>query len=117
MSLLIKRWKNQSLNNILWAEDLGIPHYKQLTFQYDVVEFATAIKPFCFEYFCLSDNPSDVIYLDPDIYVYKPFDELFEKLKTNAVIVTPHLMVTNVDTINIEIGCLRDGIYNLGFLQ
>ena len=59
-----------------------------------------------------------LIYLDPDIVVYQPLDELFDLLQSHSVILTPHLTDFLPDDgrqpDNVQI--LRAGTNNLGFL-
>ena len=58
---------------------------------YDVMEFATSIKPKFLE-FLLSDNTSSAIYLDPDIQVFSHLGSIEEELQETSIVLTPHCL-------------------------
>ena len=76
---------------ILPARELGIPDFPSFAFQYDILEFNTAIKPFLFlEIF--SRSYQNVIYLDPDILLFRPLISVLDALADGAsFVLTPHL--------------------------
>ena len=84
---------------------------------YDVMEFATAIKPKFLE-FLLSDNTSSAIYLDPDIQVFSHLGSIDEELASTSVVLTPHcLFPIPRDGMETSEKTLRHaGIFNLGFV-
>ena len=90
----------------------------ELTLRYHILELATAVKPVCMmRHF--AEGAERVVYLDPDICVFRPLDEVFEALDSGAQgVLTPHLMAplpqdgAHPDDLDIQ----RSGIYNLGFL-
>lgn len=90
---------------------------KILAFSYNITEFCTALKPFYLEYL-LQQGYKNVIYLDPDIFVYQPLDKLFQYLQDYNIILIPHLL----DPIPLdglfpdELVILKAGTYNLGFI-
>ena len=100
---------------LLIANELPIKDFQEMAFKYDVTEFATSIKPYCIEYFMKSLNAQSVAYLDPDIYVYKSLDYLFDLLNEYSAIVTPHILTSNNSSHDIEQSFLFSGTYNLGF--
>ncbi len=57
---------------------------------YDVMELSTALKPFLLRYL-LDRGAESVMYLDPDIEVFAPLDDLFELAEEHAIALTPHL--------------------------
>ncbi len=59
---------------------------------YDVMEFATAIKPKFLE-FLLSDRVSSAIYLDPDIQVFSNLGSIEQELTKTSIALTPHCLV------------------------
>ncbi|KAA8482027.1 hypothetical protein BDE36_1137 [Arcticibacter tournemirensis] len=89
--------------------ELSANEWTDMSFKYDVVEFCTAIKPFCFQVL-LNRGYEKAIYFDPDILVFDALDYVYEKLETTSVIVVPHEVVIGSDNPQ------RGGIYNLGFL-
>jgi glycosyltransferase involved in cell wall biosynthesis len=89
-----------------------------LLIYYDILELATAVKPRCFQRH-LDEGCTTVIYLDPDILVFRPLEELFAELHGGASgVLTPHILAplpkdkSKPDDLNL----LSSGIYNLGFL-
>lgn len=104
------------LENIVFLDDSWIPDWKKMAFKYNVIEFSTSIKPFCFKKL-FSQNYAKVIYLDPDTYVTNPLDEIFSFLDSKSIVLTPHYC--NIQTYYTgsitEEEILFVGIYNLGF--
>lgn len=103
---------------VVEGKDLAIPNYKQMAFQYDIMEFNTAIKPFCFNYL-FSKGHTKALYFDPDIMVFRPLDQILTQLDTSAVVVTPHLtepLPAGDQSYPSEQVYLRVGTYNLGFI-
>ena len=84
---------------------------------YEVMEFATSIKPKFLE-FLLNDNTSSAMYLDPDIQVFSHLGSIQEELAGTSIVLTPHClfpiprdgMETSEKTIR------HAGIFNLGFI-
>jgi hypothetical protein len=87
----------------------------ELAMSYDLVEFATAIKPLVFQ--ALLREYEQVVYLDPDTYVVSPMDELGPALDGGAgIVLTPHyLEPTPHGNAFTEGHLLNVGVYNLGF--
>lgn len=117
--VLIVDGKNDSIYsdnfNIINISDINIPNLNNFLFRYDILEANTAAKPFMFQYlFNLGFNK--VIYLDPDIYLFKPMEEL-DKVKNKLMVLTPHILepVTNKNATK-EITILNCGTFNLGFI-
>jgi glycosyltransferase involved in cell wall biosynthesis len=84
---------------------------------YEVMEFATAIKPKFLE-FLLNDNTSSAVYLDPDIQVFSHLGSIEEELAATSVVLTPHcLFPIPRDGMETSEKTLRHaGIFNLGFV-
>lgn len=100
---------------LIVAKDLPIEKFKKMAFKYDVTEFATSIKPYCIDYFLNAMSVQNVIYIDPDIYVYQPLDYIYELLNKYSAVVTPHILTCNNSSYDIEKNLLLNGTYNLGF--
>lgn len=107
-------------NALLAKEHLGIPEgqWEQLAFKYNLVEFCTAIKPFCFEYFFNHKNAGKVIYLDPDILAFNSLLQVFSELENKSILITPHIlqMYTPFKGDYPDHLFLVNGIFNLGFI-
>lgn len=100
------------------ARAIGIDGYRDMAFKYDLVEFATAIKPSVFEYLFDRFHYERVIYLDPDILVYGSMEPILAELSENFLVLTPHLtkMAWSDKGAISEETILFVGTYNLGFV-
>jgi hypothetical protein len=87
----------------------------ELAMSYDLVEFATAIKPLVFR--SLLREHEQVAYLDPDTSVVSPMEELSPALDEGAgIVLTPHyLKPVPADSQFSDGHLLHVGVYNLGF--
>jgi len=101
---------------ILSRELIGNDHDRWI-FAHDVVEACTAVKGAAMK-LLLARSPRAVVYLDPDIYVFRDLESLLVTLSNFDVCLTPHQLSPATTTKSIEdneIGSLRHGIFNLGF--
>ncbi len=95
---------------------LGIPRAGRFCFKYGLLELNTAVKPSCFEYFFKLGFDA-VVYLDPDIFVYRPLARIWEHLFHNDAVLTPHITSPLVDGYKPDdLDILRAGTFNLGFI-
>ncbi|OFW35613.1 MAG: hypothetical protein A2074_04115 [Candidatus Aquicultor primus] len=104
--------------DIVEAKDLPLKNLSRMAMQYDIMEFNTSIKPSCFAYL-FAKKYKKVLYLDPDIQVYRPLDQLFSALETGSLLLTPHITEPLPESDNFippEQEYLRAGTYNLGFI-
>jgi hypothetical protein len=97
---------------------LGLPRdtVMELVMSYDLVEFATAIKPLLFKQ--LLRGADQVFYLDPDTFVLSPMTELSPALEASAggILLTPHFLRPPPRDAEISDGhCLLVDVNNLGF--
>lgn len=89
--------------------------WREMSFKYDITEFCTAIKPFCFDYLFNEEGYDKVIYLDPDIFLFGSFTEIYNTLNSYSFYLIPHLVLPD-DSYEGERVYLQSGIYNLGFI-
>lgn len=97
--------------------ELGIPDVEGMAHRYNITEFNTAIKPFAFSYLFRQLGKQNVVYLDPDIILTSPLEEVVGAFSNGAeCILTPHILepAENVETPDRKM--LLFGIYNLGFI-
>jgi hypothetical protein len=97
---------------------LGLPRadVMELAMSYELVEFATAIKPLLFTR--LLEDADEVYYLDPDTFVVSPMVELSPALAASAggILLTPHFLWPPSPGAEIsDAHLLLVGINNLGF--
>jgi hypothetical protein len=105
-------------NNLVRLEELDIPDLTRWTFDHDVVELCTAVKG---QMLCklLHEGAEKVIYLDPDIALLDDLTAIERLLDQYSIILTPHQIEPDDERAAIldnEIGSLKHGVYNLGFL-
>ena len=84
---------------------------------YDVKEFATAVKPALLRTLLQRDE-SPVAYLDPDIQIFRPLDDIDALARTHGIVLTPHTTAAlpRDGLLPSEEMIMRAGIYNLGFI-
>lgn len=85
---------------------------------YQVLELATALKPFLLRHLLVDRGEPTVSYLDPDIEVYAPLDDIAELAARHRIVLTPHrLTPVPPDGLDVdERTFLKAGSYNLGFI-
>ncbi|MFN3835005.1 MAG: glycosyltransferase [Glycocaulis sp.] len=99
------------------ASAIGIPGFDDMVLRYSIMEFNTAIKPFCFQHVFSVMGAESAVYLDPDIFVLRPLDAVEAALKDGAgLVLTPHSEAPLDDGADPDDArLLRTGSYNLGF--
>jgi hypothetical protein len=107
---------NDETEKITLLDDSWLPNWRQMAFKYNVIEFSTSIKPFCFKKL-FTEGYDKVIYLDPDIYVTNELDIIYTYLDQKSIVLTPHYcnIQTEYTGSITEEEILFVGIYNLGF--
>lgn len=102
--------------SVVQLDEIGLPDPARFTFRYSILELNTAIKPWAFAWL-FDKGYSEVVYLDPDIRLYRPIDEVFALLEGGAdIVVTPHLLAPMTDDKTpSELHIRVAGSYNLGF--
>jgi hypothetical protein len=86
----------------------------ELAMSYDLVEFATALKPLVLQ--ALLRDHDQVVYLDPDTYLVSEMAELESALAEGPIVLTPHFLEPPPPGNHFAEGhLLHVGVYNLGF--
>ena len=93
--------------------------WDDLSFKYNLTEFCTAIKPYCFLYLFENTQYNTFIYLDPDIYFFNSLAPVYDALSIYSIVLTPHILNIDIrdngentsDSI-----MMSAGTFNLGFL-
>lgn len=109
-------WRLSDEFDVLRLDELGLPDGDSFYFRYNVLELNTAVKPWAFEAL-LKRGYDKVVYIDPDIRLYRPLGEIIDGLDAgDDIIVTPHLLAPlNDDKRPTELEIRRSGTYNFGF--
>ena len=89
----------------------------QMATYYDVTELSTALKPYLLQRL-LDHGETAVMYLDPDIEVFAPLQDLFELAERHQIVLTPHMTepTHRGDAYLPEELTSRAGQFNLGFI-
>jgi glycosyltransferase involved in cell wall biosynthesis len=84
---------------------------------YDLLELATAVKPWLLD-LMLDHTGESVCYLDPDMEVFGSLDEVKSLADRHGIVLTPHLTepMPRDGLFPDETYILRAGTYNLGFI-
>ena len=108
--------ENIPKESLVLLDESWISYWKQMAFKYNVIEFSTSVKPFCFNKL-FKEGYDKVIYLDPDIYVTDSLDTIFDYLDHKSIVLSPHYchIQENYTGSVPEEELLFVGIYNLGF--
>lgn len=102
---------------IIPVSDIGIEGRDELAWRYNVVEFNTAIKPFCFDYLFDRKGYGAAIYIDPDIQMFAPLDQVHAAFADGAsCVLTPHILTPLTDDgTPSDLDLMKSGTFNLGF--
>ena len=104
---------------VLHVDEIGIdtPELHRMAMMYDVLEFATAVKPW-FLRTLLDQGFDHVAYFDPDIQVFAPLDDLAELARSHGIVLTPHTTepLPRDGLEPSERTLLISGMFNLGFI-
>ena len=88
-------------------------------FQHGIVELSTGIKGAVLQQLLARPDCDAVLYFDPDIVLFSRLDDLVERLMAASIVLTPHQArpeATLERIVDNEIGSLKWGIFNLGFI-
>jgi hypothetical protein len=116
--------KNDSINytnipfEVVEVESIDLDSFNDMFKRYNITELNTAVKPFYFNHFFKNEPSVDkIVFLDPDILVYRTFIELDQVLNENEIVIMPHFSTPiNDDKSQAENDFLNSGLYNLGFI-
>lgn len=97
---------------------IGVPGLRHAAMRYDILELNTNVKPTFMKYLLDQHGLESLVYLDPDIFVYKGLDPVFAHLDDGATaVLTPHMTTPVFDGKSpSEQDLLYNGTYNLGFI-
>ncbi len=98
---------------VVLAKDLNIPDFPQFLFKYRLLEGVTAVKPFLLLHL-MNRYPEEThfVFLDSDMLVLHPFDQLDAALAEHSIIITSH----HLEPWKTWDCHLANGIYNTGML-
>lgn len=110
----------EGLGEVVLPGDLGLAPeiLNSMCTMYDVMEYATALKPAMLMYLH-REGAKTATYFDPDIRVYGPLDDIFQDADQSGIFLTPHMLAPLPrDGLKLtEADIMHSGIYNLGFIS
>ncbi len=93
------------------------PNFAAMCAYYDAIELNTAIKPHAFRALLARPEIGQAVYLDPDIFVYRPLEAVRQGLARAPLALTPHITRPLKGEANpSDRVILASGAYNLGFM-
>ena len=103
------------LAEVIDARETGAP-LAAMSVYYDALELNTAVKPYVFRHLLSQAGVGSAVYLDPDIFVFRPLDAVRHGLAEAQLVLTPHLTRPLLGEASPnDHNILRSGVYNLGF--
>ncbi len=97
--------------------DVAIPDISRFIYRYSIMELNTAVKPFALADFFQKRNYETLLYIDPDILVFRPLTAIYEALESASIVLTPHMRKPYYDdAMPSDVSILQSGTYNLGFI-
>ena len=109
----------EPFDSIVSVDDLGLENTKGWIFRHRVTEICTAVKGYAALYLIEKHDLDSIIYFDPDIAVFNDLTPLEELLKKHPILLAPHQSKPETTPQAIkdnEVGSLRWGVFNLGFM-
>ena len=76
---------DRSLFTIVPIEEVGIPGIGSFIYRYSVIELNTAVKPYVLEYLPRKHSADTVFYIDPDVWIFRRFEEVFCALEARDI--------------------------------
>lgn len=95
---------------------IGLADLRAEAMKYDILELNTNVKPTFLKHLLRTYGLDELVYLDPDIFVYAPLEPVFAALAEHDAVLTPHMTAPVWDGKSpSEQDLLFNGTYNLGF--
>jgi glycosyltransferase involved in cell wall biosynthesis len=95
---------------------LSAEQFSLMRLIYGAMELCTAVKPSLLQFLLQDDDVA--VYLDPDIRLFAPIDELADAARAHGIVLTPHAVEPYPrDGLAMdERTIMRAGAFNLGFI-
>jgi hypothetical protein len=108
---------SQEKFEVIDIHELGIKDSANAAFKFDVLELNTNVKPSFLLFLFEQRGIAQLLYLDPDIFVYHSLDPVFAQMAQADIVLTPHTVapVREGDPRR-ESVLLSAGVFNLGFI-
>lgn len=110
-------WKERELFEVIGIAEIGLPRLESFLFRYDLLEFATAVKPWLLAHLLDRYSPSTVQYFDPDILLFAGLETIDRRFDGADILLIPHLLGDGERRLRqVELAVMKCGTYNLGFI-
>lgn len=111
----------EPFDKMISAEDLFGKETESWLFGHDIVEACTAVKGRALQHIMAQKSVEKVIYFDPDTAVFNTIAPIIKILDEYSIVLTPHQIdpepiEERTTIIDNEIGSLKWGVFNLGFV-
>jgi glycosyltransferase involved in cell wall biosynthesis len=99
-------------------DEIFLPASDAFRYQYTLLELNTAVKPFALRHiFDQEREITKLVYIDPDIVIFRPLTAVWEALDNHEIALIPHMRAPFLDRGHpSEKDILTSGTYNLGFI-
>jgi hypothetical protein len=105
---------------VVRPDEIGLEtgEFHRMAMIYGLVELATSLKPWLIRHLLARAGTESVIYLDPDVRVFAPLDEVSALAERHGIVLTPHVTapIPRDGRMTDENTILSAGMYNLGFI-
>jgi glycosyltransferase involved in cell wall biosynthesis len=102
---------------IIEIANVAIPDISRFIYRYSIMELNTAVKPFALADLFARRRYKTLLYIDPDILIFRPLTHVYEALESASIVLTPHIRRPYYDQgFPGDLSILQSGTYNLGFI-
>ena len=102
---------------VIEMASLTIPDVARFIYRYSIMELNTAVKPFALADLFSKRGYETLLYIDPDIFVFRPLTDVYTALENASIVLTPHMRRPYYDeSFPSDLSILQSGTYNLGFI-
>jgi glycosyltransferase involved in cell wall biosynthesis len=102
---------------IIEMANIAIPDVSRFIYRYSIMELNTAVKPFALADLFARRRYKTLLYIDPDILIFRPLTHVYEALESASIVLTPHMRRPYYDQgFPSDVSILQSGTYNLGFI-
>ncbi len=97
--------------------EIALPDVGRFIYRYSIMELNTAVKPFTIADLFARRGYETLVFLDPDILVFRPLTAVYEALERASIVLIPHMRRPYYDdALPADVTILQSGTYNLGFI-
>jgi hypothetical protein len=102
---------------VIELANIAIPDVSRFIYRYSIMELNTAVKAFVLADLFRRRTYQTLLYIDPDIYIFRPLTHVYEALESASIVLTPHMRRPFYDAaMPSDTAILQSGTYNLGFI-